>query len=109
MKKTISLLMILIIVISFTAAIPNSETSFTAAISNSETSFTDVPNGHFFEEYIYKLKELNITNGIGNGAFGFNKDITRAEFLTFLVRLQGLELDTTTNTEMFKDIKVDWF
>ncbi|MDF2890232.1 MAG: hypothetical protein K0R80_599 [Clostridia bacterium] len=99
MKKTISILLILILVFSFTAAAPYNE-----------TSFTDVPKGHFFEEYIYKLKELNITNGIGNGAFGFNKEITRSEFLTFLVRLQGQELDKTQNEEMFKDIKaVDWF
>jgi spore germination protein YaaH len=99
MKKALSILLTLILVFSFTAAAPNNG-----------TSFTDVPKGHFFEEYIYKLKELNITNGIGNGAFGFNKDITRSEFLTFLVRLQGQELDKTPNAEMFKDIKAaDWF
>ncbi|MDF2841569.1 MAG: hypothetical protein K0Q99_2341, partial [Clostridia bacterium] len=84
--------------------------SFTAAAPRNELGFNDVPMGHFFEEYINKLKELNITNGIGNGAFGFNKEITRAEFLTFLVRLQGLELDKSSNTEMFKDVKTtDWF
>jgi hypothetical protein len=99
MKKTISLILIFIIAFSFTAAAPNDE-----------TSFNDVPKGHYFEEYIYKLKELNITNGIGNGAFGFNYDITRAEFLTFLVRLQGQELDKTPSAEMFKDIKTDiWY
>ena len=84
--------------------------SFTEATPNNETSFNDVPKGHFFEEYIYKLKELNITNGIGNGSFGFDMDITRAEFLTFLVRLQGQEVDKGLNTEMFKDIKTDiWY
>jgi hypothetical protein len=99
MKKTISLILIFIIAFSFTAAAPNDE-----------TSFNDVPRGHYFEEYIYKLKELNITNGIGNGAFGFNYDITRAEFLTFLVRLQGQELDKIPRAEMFKDIKTDiWY
>lgn len=99
MKKVISILLVLILVLSFTAAAPGNE-----------FGFTDVPKGHFFEEYINKLKELNITNGIGNGAFGFNKEITRAEFLTFLIRLQGHELDKTQNTEMFKDVQVaDWF
>lgn len=94
MKKVISLILIFIITFSFTAAAPNIE-----------TSFNDVPKGHFFEEYIYKLRELNITNGIGNGAFGFNKDITRAEFLTFLIRLQGSDADKSINAEMFKDVK----
>lgn len=99
MKKFIALILIFLIAFSFTAAAPNNE-----------ISFNDVPKGHFFEEYIYKLKELNITNGIGNGAFGFNLDITRAEFLTFLVRLQGQAFDKGLNTEMFKDIKTnDWF
>lgn len=98
MKKIIAIMLIAVIALSFTVASAN------------ETSFTDVPKGHFFEEYINKLRELNITNGIGNGAFGFNKDITRAEFLTFLVRLQGQELDRTSNSNMFKDIKTsDWF
>jgi spore germination protein YaaH len=99
MKKVISLILIFIITFSFTAAAPNIE-----------TSFNDVPKGHFFEEYIYKLRELNITNGIGNGAFGFNKDITRAEFLTFLIRLQGSDVDKSINTEMFKDVKTSiWY
>lgn len=99
MKKTISLILVFIMLFSFTAA-----------TSQNETSFNDVPKGNYFEDYIYKLKELNITNGIGNGAFGFNKEITRSEFLTFLVRLQGMELDNAANIEMFTDIKInDWF
>jgi spore germination protein YaaH len=99
MKKIISLLLVFIIVFGFTAAAPKYE-----------TSFNDVPKGNYFEEYIYELKELNITNGIGNGAFGFNKDISRSEFLTFLVRLQGQGLDSAANPEMFTDVKVsDWY
>ena len=99
MKKSISILLIIIMACSFTAA-----------TSNNETSFSDVPKKHYSEEYIYKLKELNITVGKGDGTFGFNEDITRAEFLTFLIRLQGLEVDNTINAEMFKDIKIsDWF
>ena len=99
MRKAVSILLVLILVINISAA-----------TTSSETSFNDVPKGHLYEEYINKLKELNITNGIGNGAFGFNKQITRAEFLTFLIRLQGLELDNTQITEMFKDVDAtDWF
>ena len=98
MKKIAALILVLVILLSFTAAVPRST-----------MGFVDVPKGHFFEEYINKLQELNITNGIGKGAFGFNKEITRAEFLTFLVRLQGQALDSTPNNEMFKDIKNDWF
>lgn len=94
MKKTIALIMVFFIVFSFTAATPKNE-----------TSFNDVPKGHYSEEYIYKLRDLNITYGIKSGVFGFNMDITRAEFLSFLVRLQGTEIDKTLNTEMFKDVE----
>jgi spore germination protein YaaH len=99
MKKIIAILLVFVLALGFTAAAPKNE-----------TSFTDVPKGHFFEEYINQLKELGITNGIGNGAFGFNKEISRVEFLTFLVRLQKNELDNSQNPEMFKDVKaIDWF
>ena len=99
MKKIISLILVFITMLSFTAAVPKNE-----------TSFKDVPKGHYSEEYINKLKELNITVGKDDGTFGFDEDITRAEFLTFLVRLQGTEIDKDSNSEMFGDIKInDWF
>ena len=78
MRKIISLLLVFIIVFGFTAAAPKYE-----------TSFNDVPKGHYFEEYIYKLKELNIVNGKATALLASIKIFLRAEFLTFLVRLQG--------------------
>ena len=72
--------------------------------------FTDVPKGDVFEPYIYKLKELNITQGRGDGTFGYNQNITRAEFVTFLVRILPLQPDISPNDSMFADIKGnDWF
>lgn len=82
-----------------------------SCIVTAETSsagFPDVPKGNFYESYINKLKELNITNG-KNGIFGYNQNITRAEFLTFLVRIQGLQPDNSPNPTMFSDVKAtDW-
>lgn len=80
------------------------------AAEGTSAGFSDVPKGNFFETYINKLKELNITNGIMPGVFGYNKTITRAEFLTFLIRVQGLQPDSTANGLMFSDVKAkDWF
>lgn len=99
MKKIISLLAAFILLM----------TCFVTA-QNNTAGFTDVPTGNFYEGYINKLKELNITNGIKPGVFGYNRDITRAEFLTFLVRLQSLQPDKSVNTAMFSDVSAtDWY
>ncbi|MGB7604941.1 MAG: glycosyl hydrolase family 18 protein [Lutisporaceae bacterium] len=98
MKKAISLLIVFILLMTCLVT-----------AQNNTIGFTDVPSGNFYEGYINKLKELNITNGIKPGVFGYNKDITRAEFLTFLVRLQNLQPDKSVNTAMFSDVLVtDW-
>lgn len=99
MKKLVSLFIVFLLLTG----------SFVSAEGNT-MGFTDVPQGNFYESYINKLQELNITNGIRPGVFGYNKDITRAEFLTFLVRLQGIQPDKTENTVMFSDVKLtDWY
>lgn len=99
MKKVISVVLIFVLLLSINVA-----------AQKEETSFKDVPQGDYFEQYISKLRELGITQGDDKGNFGFNKNISRAEFLTFLMRLQQLELDTNPNPEMFQDIKpTDWY
>jgi spore germination protein YaaH len=51
--------------------------------------FADVPSGHWAEANIHQLRDLGITGGQGDNLFGMGKTITRAEFVTFLVRLRG--------------------
>lgn len=100
MKKVLDWLLIVVFLVGSAAAV---------IAQKEETSFKDIPKGNYFEAYIYKLRELNITNGVGNGAFGFNQNITRAEFLTFLLRLQKVELNNLNNSNMFHDVQVsDW-
>ncbi len=99
MKKVISVVLVFVLLLGMSVS-----------AQKDETSFKDVPKGDYFEQYIYKLKELGITQGDDKGNFGFNKNISRAEFLTFLMRLQQLELDNSPNPEMFQDIKpTDWY
>ncbi|AUS96550.1 hypothetical protein CDQ84_07235 [Clostridium thermosuccinogenes] len=66
--------------------------AFTAKASDNTEPFFDVPAKSYAYDAIHKLRELNITNGIGNNQFGYGKTITRADFVTFLVRLMGWEL-----------------
>jgi len=54
--------------------------------------FSDVPENHWARTYIYKLRELNITQGIGNNKFGLGLTLKRSEFVAFLVRLMQWDL-----------------
>ena len=55
-------------------------------------TYSDVPALHWAEKDIYRATELGIFNGVGGGLFGFGREITRAEFVTAMVRLFGWEL-----------------
>ncbi len=70
-------------------------TSFSGNVAvNAQTAvpFTDVPQKHWAYDQVQRLRELNITQGIGNNQFGFGKTLKRGEFVTFLVRLMGWEI-----------------
>lgn len=89
-NKTIFIMLMMFIFLSFSPVLVNA------------TSFTDVPENHWSSEYIEELKNLNITDGVGDGKFGLGQTITKNEFVTFLVKLLDLELE---NPEVgsFKD------
>jgi len=53
--------------------------------------FADVPENHFAYNAICRMKDLNITSGVGNNRFGMGQTITRGEFITFLIKLTGWE------------------
>jgi len=54
--------------------------------------FSDVPPNHFAYTQIHRLRELGITQGIGNNMYGVGRTITRGEFVTYLVRLMGWDI-----------------
>ncbi len=57
----------------------------------SGTGFTDIKTTSWYAAYVGKLVELKITSGIGNNKFGPDKNVTRAEFVTFICKATGLE------------------
>jgi len=65
---------------------------FAAGDTETVVLFSDVPANSYALDAINMLREIGITNGIGNNQFGYGKTITRGEFVTFLVRLMGWEL-----------------
>lgn len=64
------------------------------------------------EKTVKRLEALGLVAGYGNGEYGVDKTITRAEFATLIVRARGLEqgakLAQFSNT--YSDVKSsDWF
>lgn len=74
-----------------------------------ESGYSDVPADHWSAVNIERATQLGIFNGVGGGLFGFGQPISRAAFVTALVRMFGWE---TVNTEKatFTDVAPDqWY
>ncbi len=60
------------------------------AVGCNEKEFTDVPA--WAAEYVTFLAARGVTNGIGGGKYGAGNNITRADFVTLLARIAGVDL-----------------
>ncbi len=69
------------------------------------TTFSDVSSNSWYYGYVNRLISLNITAGIGNNKYGSNNSVTRAEFVTFLCKANGL---TQTEGYTFTDTQNHW-
>ena len=49
-------------------------------------AFTDVPETHWAYEYIRNAVDYGLINGVGNGRFDPEGEVTGAEYLTMIVR-----------------------
>jgi len=55
------------------------------------TPFTDVEDDAPYASAVARLAALNITNGVGDGKFGVDQPVTRAQMITFVNRMLGYE------------------
>lgn len=70
-------------------------------------SFTDVADDAWCAEAVKTLASLGIVNGLGNGTFAPNRQITRAEFTVIATRFAKVNANAT-NT--FTDVNPsDWY
>ena len=71
-------------------------------------TFDDVPVGHWADEEIGWAVANDITVGVGEGRFGLNDVVTRAQILTFLYRtvtlLQGAPAGGGVASDVFEDV-----
>jgi len=75
-----SLSFVLALVLGFLLAVPAVAT---------ETGYSDVPEDHWAAEHVRRATEAGLFQGIGDGQFGIGQPISRAAFVTALVRLFG--------------------
>lgn len=69
-------------------------------------TFPDIKD-NYAGEYIHHLHDAGIVNGAPNGTFSPNSSVTRAEFMTMMVKALKLE-GTATNTQGFTDLNNHW-
>lgn len=73
---------------------------------SAQSSFKDVSKDAWYYTYVASAEKLGITNGIGNGAFGAGKEITRQEMAAMVYRAMnvlGIELKSQ-DKDAFADI-----
>ncbi|MBP3962264.1 S-layer homology domain-containing protein [Paenibacillus lignilyticus] len=69
--------------------------------------FADVPTTHWAADVIEELTAKHVVQGISTDSFGPKAKVTRAEFVTMLVRALGLK---ATSTAPFTDVNADsWY
>lgn len=68
----------------------------------SSTSFTDVSADDWYARYVLAAHEAGIMNGVGDGSFGANQNITREQAAVIIANVLNFELDSDY-AKQFKD------
>ncbi len=80
----------------------------TEPVTSPKVTFNDMQDAKWAEEAVYKLAEMGIISGYGDGSFKPGNKITRAEFSKIIVMVTGM-YDKNAQCE-FTDVKKgDWF
>jgi hypothetical protein len=74
-----------------------------------EWAFIDVPVSHWANAYVISLSERGIVNGMGNFRFAPSNALTRAEFVTMLSRVTGIDPNRYDYSVMGDVTAEDWF
>lgn len=70
-------------------------------------SFTDVDADAWYAKAVNTLASIGVIKGVGNGLFAPEQNITRAEFITMVMRMAVMDTETPN---IFPDVaETDWF
>lgn len=88
-------------------AVINSLTNSIYSVIWNPVEFSDVSN-HWAKDAINNMGSRMVVTGIGNNAYQPDRDMTRAEFATIMIRALGLEPGTSASS--FSDVSAsDWY
>ncbi|MGB9781238.1 S-layer homology domain-containing protein [Caldanaerobacter sp.] len=76
------------------------------------TPFTDVPSDAPYASAVARLAALDITKGVGDGKFGVDQPVTRAQMVTFVNRMlgyEGLAEMAKAEKSVFKDVPQNYW
>jgi hypothetical protein len=79
-----------------------------AATINADVSFCDVKLYDWYYDYVYDLASHNIITGYTDGCFRPNNPITRAEYITLLMKATGKAAAINTSYKPFTDVPPIW-
>ncbi len=83
--------------------------AMTLPAAASTRKYSDVPSKHWAAQSIARATELGIFKGVSGSKFGLGRSITRAEFVTALVRFFGWKT-VKPGKATFSDVKVGtWY
>lgn len=68
-------------------------------LTSSNTTFSDVPGSHWAYQYIQNLYSKGIVHGYGNGRFGPDNGITKAEVLKMALKSANLKNLSSTESQ----------
>jgi len=69
-------------------------------------TFKDMGTHRWAKEALYRLYDAGIVRGVSETEFAPAKDIKRADFMLMLLRLMGVDIDTSA-TDNFEDVSPD--
>lgn len=81
--------------------------AFELKSKGTQASFADVEEGQWYTEAIKTSLSLGIVNGIGNGLFGVEENISRQDMMVMIYRiieLLGIELEEIRDIQNIKDM-----
>jgi hypothetical protein len=72
-------------------------------------SFSDIQYS-WYKDSIQSLDDQDLTDGYGDGRYGTENNITRAEILTMLLRASDITLPEISDEQCFPDVKTSmWY
>ncbi len=107
MRRTICALLVLASSLPASIALAATQPQLDSEWNAGRIPFRDVPSDSPFLSFIQKLKDLNLTQGTGNGFFEPSRCASKAEVVKFALDVAGVTT-VASSTSAYADVPVGW-